>query len=87
MKISVLIAQRMQNYPGQYGIEALRCASEYELGDNPLCLLEDKSDYDKSGEFESTAIIQIEVDENQLKSILDPSLVPVQATLITQQPN
>jgi hypothetical protein len=82
MELFVLIGQRRENYPGEYGMEALACATEYDMDGNPDYLPEEKEKYEASDEFEALAIATLNVDETALKAILFPEAKPIPAEVV-----
>lgn len=82
MKIFVLMGQRNESYVGEYAPEALACMDEYGDSENPDFLREAKVRADESGEFESTTILPLEVDSNEVMGRLRPQGVPVNATIV-----
>lgn len=82
MELFVLFGQRKERYAGENGLEALACMSYYDQDANPDYLPGQKSDYDKTGEFERTEIITLKVDEKALMEILRPTSKTVEAKII-----
>lgn len=78
MKLFVLLGQRIERYPGQYGLEALAVMTEYDTDANPEYLPEQKRRYDGVGEFTKTEIITLSVDEKLVREVL----FPVSSTVI-----
>lgn len=81
MEVQVIFAQRKCSYPGEYGMEALNCATEYELGDNPDVLVDNAKDFEESDEFESIKIVKLQVSESLVKGILFPKNDPIPTTI------
>lgn len=73
MELYILFGQRKERYPGEYGLESLACMTSYDNDGNPDYLPEEKAKYDKSGEFERTEIITLNVQESAILDILRPS--------------
>ena len=77
MKLMVLMAQRKQNYPGQYGEEALACMSEYDYEENPGYLRDALAKHRNSGEFDAAEIITLAVPDKEITRHLYPSKEPI----------
>lgn len=75
MKLYVLFGQRIQQYSGQYGLEALSCATEHDDDSNPEYMPEQLQKYSDLGEFEGLVIVTMEVSEGEINKILSPSHV------------
>ena len=73
LKIHVLLAQRQENYPGEYAPDALAVMSEAGQDENPEYLEKEKASADASAEFESTALIAIDVDRDAIMRVLRPA--------------
>lgn len=82
MKIHVIVGQRKCHYDGEYGLEALACMSEYEFSDSPEYLMEELAKARKSNEFDSVEIVELDVNEKQLRDILFPANKVVSAALV-----
>lgn len=82
MKIFVLMAQRKESYPGQYAPEALACMDEFGESDNPEYLTEERSKADGSKEFESTAIVVLEVSDAAIMAALRPATQTIPAAVV-----
>lgn len=83
MELYVLMAQRKETYPGEYGPEALACMSEYEYSDNPEYLAREKKQADDSKEFERTEIVRLAVDSKLIMRILRPAAEAVPAAIVS----
>lgn len=83
MKVHVLFAQRKCSHPGQYGLEALTCMSEYEYSDNPGYMSVQKAEYEASNEFEKVSELVLEVDEQTILSAMFPERVSIPASVST----
>lgn len=70
MKLYVLFGQRHQRYAGQYGVEALACATIYDLDENSDYLLDKQDEYEETKDFSSLEIVTLVVDETKLGKIL-----------------
>lgn len=81
MKVFVLFGQRKCAYPGEYAPEALDCISEYGNDDNPDFLIEQKEMYEKSGEFDSLAVVQIGLADGAIDKALFPERTLVEGTV------
>lgn len=77
MKLYVLMAQRVCDYVGQYGYEALGCMTEYVYHENPDHLHDIRANSLSTGEFESVEIVTIEVDEDDISRRLFPIVSPM----------
>lgn len=73
MKLHVLFGQRIERYQGEYGLEALVCATEADVDGNPDYLPEQVEKYRESKEFAALAIVGLEVNEAEIRKILQPS--------------
>jgi hypothetical protein len=77
MEIIVIIAQRKDNYPGQYGEECLACMSEYEYSENPDYLQDALAEHRNSGEFEAVELITLKVPDEEITRRLFPARAPI----------
>lgn len=77
MKVKVLFGQRKGQYEGEYGLEAIECMSEYELGDNPGYMHERQEKFGADGDFEALALVDLEVDEAAIRAIMYPGSVAI----------
>lgn len=77
MQLHVLMAQREEAYPGEYAPEALDVIDEIGHSDNPDFLERRAKEARETGEFESVAIITIEVDGDAVMAQLRPSHKPL----------
>lgn len=82
MKLYVLFAQRKGRYDGQYGIEVLAATDEYSSEDDPEWINNAKSENEATGEFESLAIVTLEVSEAEVRKRLTPETRPIQARVV-----
>lgn len=71
MKIISLWGQRVCRYPGQYAPEIIDMMTEYQNEENSEWLEEKEKQAVESGEFSSVAIIEISVNEDKIRSILN----------------
>jgi len=83
MELFVLMAQRNESYAGEYGLEALGCATEYDCESNPDYLPELEQTNRASGEFSALSLVCFTVDEKQIRALLFPEQTPLQATITT----
>ncbi len=83
MDLMILMAQRKESYPGEYGPEALACMTEYDDSDNPDYLAEKKAEAIASGDFENVELIRISVDGKAIERILRPAIQAVPGTVVT----
>lgn len=81
MTILVLFGQRKEQYPGQYAPEVIAAVSEFNNEDNPDYMISEKARSDNEGEFESTEVIQIEVDTNTIMSRLRPHTAKIEGEI------
>lgn len=81
LQLYILFGQRKERYTGECGIEALACTSYYDNDTNSDYLPEEKEKADKSGEFERTEIVTLEVPESALLDILRPTAKVIPATI------
>ena len=72
MNLYVLFAQRKCSYPGEYGLEAMHCMTEYEYSDNPEYLSGMKREYSTDSTIDSMEIVKLEVNEQAIKDKLFP---------------
>ena len=70
MKLKVIFGQRIERYEGQYAPEALEIMTEYDYSDNPEWLHNKLKEYTSLEEFYSVEIVDIEIDDKKLNSIL-----------------
>lgn len=75
MKVYVLFGQRVQRYPGQYGLEALACMTEHDQEENHEYLPIELEKARAGREFESLAIVALDVREGEIRKILSPEPV------------
>jgi hypothetical protein len=79
MKLYVLYGQRKCSYSGEYAPEALTCIDENGESDNPDYLVEQKAEYEASGEFDSLAVVEMDFDGQVVEDALAPKAAKVQA--------
>lgn len=80
-----IIAQRLEDYPGQYAPETLDAIDEYGNDKNPMEWAREKVDtYLASNEFESVAIIPIFVDTKEIVARLRPNLIPLKGEIVKE---
>lgn len=82
MKLYVLFAQRKQRYNGQYGIETLAITDEYSSEDNPEWIHDTKAENEATGDFESLAVVTLEVSEAEIRKRLRPEDKAVPAKVV-----
>lgn len=82
MKIKVLFGQRKGQYEGEYGIDAIECMSEYELGENPGYMDERREKLEAEGDHEGLALVDLEVDEAAIRAIMYPGSVAIPAKVL-----
>ena len=70
MLLHLLIGQRHEAYPGQYGIEDLGAMTEYDAESNPEYLRDREAEMRGSGEFDRLSWISAEVDEDAVDARL-----------------
>lgn len=73
MKIHVIFGQRHCRYEGEYAPEALEIIDEYGNDDNPGFLIDALAKHRKSNEFSAVEVVNVEVDEEKIHKILNPS--------------
>lgn len=78
MYLHILIGQRREDYPGQYGLEDLGSMTEYDVDVNPAYLRDREVEIRSSGEFDRLAWVRAEVDEDAVDAELarDDALEP-----------
>lgn len=86
MKLYVLFAQRTCRYAGQYGVEALKCMTEYEYDENSHYLIDAKKEYQGKDDFESIEIVELDVDEKAVHAVLSPAAKPIPAKVVPNDP-
>lgn len=86
MKLYVLFGQRIcPNYPGEYGLEALACASESDMDGNPDYLPEQQAKCEATKEFASLAVITLNVSEAEIRAIMYPEKKAIAAKVVREQ--
>lgn len=70
--LKVLFGKQKESYKGEYASQALEIIDEYVEEENPDFLTDKLKEYQKQDIFESLAIVEIEVDEEKIKSFLRP---------------
>ena len=81
MILHILMGQRKESYPGQYGPEALAVMDEHGQSDNPDYLAEEKAKHVHSGEFESLAVIDFKTSHEAIMAVLRPAQKPIAAVV------
>lgn len=82
MILHILMGQRKEAYPGEYAPEALAVIDENAHSDNPEYIAGEKAKYLGSDEFESLAVIDMEVSDASIMAILRPSAKTLRATIV-----
>lgn len=82
MELHVVFAQRKGQYPGQYGPEAIGCATEYEVDENPDYLEGVERNAREDDDLDRVARIVLEVDEAAVQRILYPDTAPLEAKVV-----
>jgi hypothetical protein len=82
MNLFVLFGQRICDYPGEYALEAIACASEADMDGNPEYLPEQKAKYEATKEFERLAVVTLSVKESDIRAIMFPENKALTATVI-----
>lgn len=82
MKLFVLFGQRKCDYPGQYALEALACMVENGQSDNPDYLEGEHGKYEESGEFDRLSIVELAVNEKDVRSVLYPEQKTIPAAVV-----
>lgn len=75
MYLHILIGQRREDYPGQYGLEDLGSMTEYDVDVNPAYLRDREVEIRSSGEFDRLAWVRAEVDEDAVDAELADAAV------------
>ena len=73
MIITVLFGQIKEEYEGQYAPEALAVADECTMDENPEYMDERIKDAEKVDEFSSIALIDINIDDDDVYRRLNPN--------------
>lgn len=84
MKLYVLFGQRKEDYEGQFGVEALYCASEYDMDENPEYLHKKKELQQRNEDFEALEIVTLEVNEAEIEAILRLKHKTVQTKIVME---
>jgi hypothetical protein len=84
MNLFVLFGQRICDYPGEYALEAIACASEADMDGNPEYLPEQKAKYEATKEFERLAVVTLNVKESDIRAILFPERKVIPASVISE---
>lgn len=85
MKIYVLFGQRKCDYPGQYAIEALQTIDEYAYFDSREWMDEQISTYQESSEFDSLALVPIELPKAAIVRALYPAEQTVEGKVVDSE--
>jgi hypothetical protein len=79
----VLFGQRIcSNYPGEYGLEALACASEADMDGNPDYLPEQEAKYKATNEFECLKVVALNVAERLIRAVMYPGDGSIHASVV-----
>ena len=70
--LKVLFGKQKESYEGEYVSEALEIIDEYVDDENPDFLTNKLKEYQKQDIYESLVIVEIEIDEEKIKSFLRP---------------
>lgn len=81
MRLYVLFGQRKERFPGEYKPEALAVMDEWGQSDNPEYLELKETEARDSGEFESVAVVAMEVDGAAVEGRLRPAKPVLQAQI------
>ena len=73
MILKVLFGRRTGSYKDEYAPEALNISDEYTDDENPDFIADKLKEYQKQEIFDGLEIIEIEVDEDKIISILNPA--------------
>jgi hypothetical protein len=84
VKLYVLFAQRKQRYNGQYGIEVLAATDEFSSEDNPDWIRDTKAENEATGDFESLAVVTLEVSEAEIRKRLTPEEKVIPAKVVNE---
>lgn len=84
MKLYILFGQRKEDYKGQFGVEALYCASEYDADENPEYLHGKKEMHRLNKDFEALEIVTLEVSEAEIEAILQPKHQTITAKVVKE---
>lgn len=82
MLLHVLMGQRKESYPGEYGPEALAVIDEFGQSDNPDYMAGELAKYRATDEFEGIAVIDLEVSQSAILAILRPQPKPIAAAIV-----
>lgn len=72
MKIHVIFGQRKCRFEGQFAPEALECADEWTMEDNPSYLAGKLAEHQKEDDWQSLTVIVIEIPVKAVLSRLFP---------------
>lgn len=86
MNLYVLLAQRKQNYAGEYQVEALACISEAGQEENPEYLQAQLANYSSTREFDAIAVVKLELRGSDIRHALYPASKAIQANVINEEP-
>lgn len=82
MKIHILFGHRKESYDGEHAPEALEVADEYTNEENPDWILCKAADAEKSQEWQTVKIVELEISQSALMSALYPKPKPILATIV-----
>ena len=80
--LTVLFGQRTGSYPGEYGLEAIASMTDYDVDANPDYLAEQKHEAQASDDFDVIGFVDLEVDEDAVRSILYPEAKSLSAAVL-----
>lgn len=69
MVVYILFGQRKESYEGQHAPEALSVMDEYSYDENPNYMTAQKEEADKSDEFVSTDIFQVDLGDGAVDAL------------------
>lgn len=81
MQLLVVMAQRKENYKGQYAPEALAVMTEYGHDENPDYLSEVLAESRECDEFAAVELVRLDVDDDALMAALFPQRNAIKATV------
>lgn len=84
MKLYVLFAKRKEAYDGECGIEALNCATDYDLEENPDYLFKEQRHYQTQSDIASVEIVTLTVSGAEIEAILQPKHQTITAKVVKE---
>jgi len=82
MRLYILMGQRKCRYEGEYAPEALEVINEYGNDENPDFLIEKEAEYEATKEFESLAVIRVEVSSAGIAEALTPKVPTLRGDIV-----